>query len=290
MIFCYGDELYDCYKEISNKNDNEYLRNVKSIKYLEASNYRELLQFIDSKPYQIYIMGHSCGNSDRTLLNTLFEHKNCVSIKPFYYKKEDGTDNYTDIIQNISRNFKDKKSLRDRVVNKKLCQPLIEKTKKETLSSLDYYIDLFRNMKRSTIRGTKTPYKPMLMLAIIDLIANQNWNKLNVDDIPNLMISFNLNIERWYECIWQRYSWQSVIFNKYVSDGLLNVLHYMEDEPFYKLLPFPGKIYKSTNDMRGVREAYYGIKLDDELMSLLINTESREKLKGILEEMIEPNK
>lgn len=78
--------------------------------------------------------------------------------------------------------------------------------------------------------------------------------------------------------------------NKYVSDGLLNVLHYMEDEPFYKLLPFPGKIYKSTNDMGGVREAYYGIKLDDELMSLLINTESREKLKGILEEMIEPNK
>lgn len=290
MIFGYGDELDDCYKEISNKNDNEYLRNVKSIKYLEASNYRELLQFIDSKPYQIYIMGHSCGNSDRTLLNTLFEHKNCVSIKPFYYKKEDGTDNYTDIIQNISRNFKDKKSLRDRVVNKKLCQPLIEKTKKETLSSLDYYIDLFRNMKRSTIRGTKTPYKPMLMLAIIDLTANQNWNKLNVDDIPNLMISFNLNIERWYECIWQRYSWQSVIFNKYVSDGLLNVLHYMEDEPFYKLLPFSGKIYKSTNDMRGVREAYYGIKLDDELMSLLINTESREKLKGILEEMIEPNK
>ena len=130
MIFGYGDELDDCYKDISNKNDNEYLRNVKSIKYLEASKYRELLQFIDSKPYQIYIMGHSCGNSDRTLLNTLFEHKNCVSIKPFYYKKEDGTDNYTEIVQNISRNFVDKKALRDRVVNKIFCQPLIDKTKK----------------------------------------------------------------------------------------------------------------------------------------------------------------
>lgn len=286
MIFGYGDELDECYKEISNKNDNEYLRNVKSIKYLEASNYRQLLQFIDSEPYQIYVMGHSCGNSDRTLLNTLFEHKNCVSVKPFYYKKEDGTDNYTDIVQNISRNFKDKKALRDRVVNKELCEPLIDKTKKETLSSLDYYIDLLSNMKRSTIHETKTPYKPILMVAIIELIAHQNWKKDKVSDV----IPFSSNIEIWYENIWKKHSWQSVIFNKHVSDGLLNVLHYMEDEPFYKLVPFPSKIYKSTNDMSGVKEAYFGIKLDDELMELLIDTESREKLKEVLEEMIEPNK
>ena len=91
---------------------------------METNNYRNMLAFIESAPYQIYIMGHSCGNSDRTLLNTLFEHQNCVSIKPFYYKKEDGTDNYFDIIQNINRNFTDMKLMRDRVVNKTLCVPL----------------------------------------------------------------------------------------------------------------------------------------------------------------------
>lgn len=69
-------------------------------------------------------MGHSCGNSDRTLLNTLFEHKNCVSIKPYYYQKEDGSDNYMEIVQNICRNFTDMKLMRDRVVNKTLCEPL----------------------------------------------------------------------------------------------------------------------------------------------------------------------
>ena len=74
--------------------------------------------------YQIYIMGHSCGNSDRTLLNTLFEHKNCVSIKPYYYQKTDGTDNYMEIVQNICRNFTDMKLMRDRVVNKTFCKPL----------------------------------------------------------------------------------------------------------------------------------------------------------------------
>lgn len=124
VIFGYGDELDENYKTILNKNDNEYLRNIKSIKYLEAPNYRQLLEFIESDVYQIYIMGHSCGNSDRTLLNTLFEHKNCVSIKPFYHKKSDGTDNYIELVQNISRNFTDMKLMRDRVVNKTFCEPL----------------------------------------------------------------------------------------------------------------------------------------------------------------------
>ena len=124
IIFGYGDELDDDYKNLLKQPDNEYLRNIKSIKYLESGNYRKLLQFIESAPYQVYIMGHSCGNSDRTLLNTLFEHKNCVSIKPYYYQKDDGSDNYMDIVQNISRNFTDMKVMRDRVVNKTLCEPL----------------------------------------------------------------------------------------------------------------------------------------------------------------------
>lgn len=124
LIFGYGDELDDTYNSLLRIEENEYLRFIKSIKYLETDNYRKLLDFIESDSYQIYIMGHSCGNSDRTLLNTLFEHKNCVSIKPYYYQKPDGSDNYIEIIQNICRNFTDMKLMRDRVVNKTFCEPL----------------------------------------------------------------------------------------------------------------------------------------------------------------------
>lgn len=124
VIFGYGDELDDNYKKLSNCNDNVLLKNVKSIRYTETDNYRKILSFIEASPFQVYIMGHSCGNSDRTLLNTLFEHRNCASIKPFYYVKTDGTDNYLDIVQNISRNFTDMKLMRDRVVNKQYCKVL----------------------------------------------------------------------------------------------------------------------------------------------------------------------
>lgn len=124
VIFGYGDELDEDYKKLKNLNENDCLQHVKSIKYLEADNYRKVLEFIEAEPFQIFIMGHSCGNSDRTLLNTLFEHKNCVSIKPYYYLKDDGTDNYLELVQNISRNFTDMKLMRDRVVCKPYCEPL----------------------------------------------------------------------------------------------------------------------------------------------------------------------
>ena len=125
IIFGYGDELDSNYERLKNLNNNECLRNMKSIRYLEADNYRKMLAFIESAPFQVCIMGHSCGMSDRTLLNTLFEHENCVSIKPYYYIKEDGTDNYLELVQNIYRNFTDMKLMRDKVVNKMYCEPLV---------------------------------------------------------------------------------------------------------------------------------------------------------------------
>ena len=135
VIFGYGDELDRDYKDLARLNNNELLRNIKSIKYLESSNYRSILSFIGWDKFQIYIMGHSCGNSDRTLMNTLFEHENCASIKPFYYQSKDGKDNYLDIVQNISRNFTDMKLMRDRVVNKEFCEPLPQNVTKEKQES-----------------------------------------------------------------------------------------------------------------------------------------------------------
>lgn len=124
IIFGYGDELDKNYQDILDKNNNEFLRNVKSVKYLETRHYHEQLEFLLSAPFQVLIMGHSCGNSDRTLLNTVFEHENCVSIKPFYHKWDDGRDNYLELVQNISRNFTNMKLFRDRVVNKEQCKTM----------------------------------------------------------------------------------------------------------------------------------------------------------------------
>jgi hypothetical protein len=132
MIFGYGDELDDDYRQILKKNDNRLLENIKSVKYGETYNYKRLLNFMESDYYQVFTMGHSCGNSDRTLLNKLFEHKNCQSIKVFYHKWEakdkDGKniikDDFSDIYRNIIRNFTNFTDLRAKVVDKTHSTPL----------------------------------------------------------------------------------------------------------------------------------------------------------------------
>ena len=125
IIFGYGDELDEGYNKLKNKNDNECLQNMKQIKYMMADNYDRLESFLESEPFQVYLMGHSCGNSDRTLLNMIFEHRNCVSIKPYYYIYDKGGDNYQELAMNISRNFiVDAKLMRNRMVKKPNCVPL----------------------------------------------------------------------------------------------------------------------------------------------------------------------
>lgn len=118
VIFGYGDEMDDRLKDIMRLNDNEYLTNIKSVRYCENNSYKRMLAFMESGYFQVCIMGHSCGMSDRTLLNTIFEHKKCVSIKPHYRIDKNNNENYSDIIRNIYRNFNNPSLMRDRVVSK----------------------------------------------------------------------------------------------------------------------------------------------------------------------------
>lgn len=127
--FGFGDETDEDYKLIENLNENEFLNNFKSFQYSQTTNYDELLSYIESGKFQVIIAGHSCGLSDRVLLNTIFEHENCRSIKVYYHKKQNGEDNYTDIIQNISRHFNDKKLMRRKIVSKQYCEPLSQELK-----------------------------------------------------------------------------------------------------------------------------------------------------------------
>lgn len=124
LIFGYGDEIDESYLEMEKTNFNDFLTHIKSFGYSQDDNYSRLVQFINTYPFAVYIWGHSCGLSDRTLLNMIFEHNNCTLIKPYYWKRPDGSDNYTETVQNISRHFRDKQKMRNRVANKQFCTHL----------------------------------------------------------------------------------------------------------------------------------------------------------------------
>ena len=58
------------------------------------------------------------------LIETLFNHKNCISIKLYFHLKENGKDDYSDLIMNISRSFNSASEMRSKVVSKEHCLPL----------------------------------------------------------------------------------------------------------------------------------------------------------------------
>jgi len=108
IIFGYGDEMDPHYEKIENLNNNRYLKNIKSFGYFQTSNYQQIIRFIEGegRRFTVKIIGHSCGLSDRILLNRIFEHPNCKAIKIYYYQKNQSENDYFEKTQEISRHFK----------------------------------------------------------------------------------------------------------------------------------------------------------------------------------------
>ncbi len=122
IIFGYGDETDSVYQGMEDSNENRYLEHIKSFGYFKTDNYQKVISYIDSEPFCVFVVGHSCGLSDRILLNEIFEHKNCEKIEILYHSKADGTDNFKETTQQLSRHFKahNKNLMRRRVVNKNI--------------------------------------------------------------------------------------------------------------------------------------------------------------------------
>ena len=97
---------------------------------MKVGNYRNLLKFIElPKKFDVFIMGHSCGLSDRLLLNSIFENEKCNSIKIYYHQKgQDKNENdFFSKTQEISRHFiteKNKVRMRALIVPENECDAL----------------------------------------------------------------------------------------------------------------------------------------------------------------------
>lgn len=116
IIFGFGDEMDSIYKQIEELNDNRFFEHIKSFHYFKTPNQRKLQTFLNSDYYQVFIYGHSCGLSDRVMLNEIFEHENCKSIKIYYYNDED----FTTKTMEISRHFNSNQVMRNKIVNKSI--------------------------------------------------------------------------------------------------------------------------------------------------------------------------
>lgn len=109
IIFGFGDEFNTHYQGFENLKGTKVFKYIKSFAYLRTRYYHDLVRFTNDDPFQVFIIGHSCGLSDRTMLKHIFEHPKCKSIKIFHHG---GIDDYTEKTHNIARHFTDKGDMR----------------------------------------------------------------------------------------------------------------------------------------------------------------------------------
>lgn len=105
-------------KKLLIENNNSYVRNIKKFNYLFTNNEEQLIKHLNSEEYNVFILGHSCGISDKLILNQIFNSKNIHKIYPFYYKDRNG---YFETMVNIDRIIDDySKSDEEKIAFKKL--------------------------------------------------------------------------------------------------------------------------------------------------------------------------
>ena len=131
IIFGYGDETDKHYKDLEDKNENCWLDHMKSFSYLKTYNYQHLFEFLDLDKFEVHVMGHSLGISDRLLFNHIFEHENFEKVQLYFYEWENEEtermeNDFYEKTQNLSRHFKSdaKHKMRLKVVRFNESQPL----------------------------------------------------------------------------------------------------------------------------------------------------------------------
>lgn len=104
IIFGFGDEIDNYYQKFENLNINNFLVNFKFLNYQKASNYSDFHNFI-KRSFDVHIIGHSCGISDRVLFSRIFRTEKCQRIKIFYHEKSNTENDYIDKVYELSRHF-----------------------------------------------------------------------------------------------------------------------------------------------------------------------------------------
>jgi len=125
IIFGYGDDNSEQYNELKNLLNDDLLENFKTFHYLKNSKYKDVLNLIEylgltssqrllgSSKIKVVSIGNSLSLCDKTLLKTIFTHKNVEEIEVAYHNNEK---EYFKNIYNLARIIDDNELMREKVV------------------------------------------------------------------------------------------------------------------------------------------------------------------------------
>jgi len=138
IVFGYA-AMDDESRNLIDKQENEYMRNIKKQLYKHAENEHLLSYYLNgSQKINVSILGHSCGISDKLILNQILNHKNINSICTYYFNDYE---QYFQTQVNIDRIMMDDEKFRKLVIDYNNCirMPQHDDTKKQNEDFIKKY-------------------------------------------------------------------------------------------------------------------------------------------------------
>ncbi len=136
--------------------------------------------------------------------------------------------------------------------------------------NLTKYIAQFQRLNTNKRAGIDAPHKPILLLAIMDLVES--------GVIGSTRIELTELLERAFLHNWKRYVGSSLLFQPKIATPFWH----MQNEPFYKLYTNDGKeLSGSPYSVKKLRESTYAI-LDKDLYDLMKDENCRAQLRVVL--------
>lgn len=137
---------------------------------------------------------------------------------------------------------------------------------------LEQYFGYFRKLRRDRKLGG-APHKPVLLLAIAELVRKGEIKNENIEITPELVLAFKA-------------IWAKLVITPHQPNFALPFFH-MRSEPFWKLVPYPGVQVAVTSSgsvksFRNLRDSILFATIDVELFALLQDPVGSELLQQCL--------
>ncbi|ALU75099.1 hypothetical protein AUW17_07430 [Tenacibaculum dicentrarchi] len=133
IIFGYGDDTDEMYQQMKATRNNNFLKYFKTFDYLKSKNYRKVLnQLATFDKYDVLVIGHSLGGTDKTILKTILDTDSCENIEllkrsdfdtderyeelNLLEKEQLKAENLFELYANLARIFDSEDSLREKVI------------------------------------------------------------------------------------------------------------------------------------------------------------------------------
>ena len=135
---------------------------------------------------------------------------------------------------------------------------------------LAYYEQCFGYLNVNKIAGQIAPHKPILLLAIMDLVECEMIMLPQIELREALIAAFKWN--------WVRQVPKEARFKPAIGTPF----YHMSGEPFWKLLPKDPSYAPNTTNITTLREHYAYAEIDSELFVLMLDADARQRLREVL--------